>query len=258
MRWIKASWTKFIQETSSTFKPKNPLPRCVRLPTPLREHYRPDVNLSGSDLQGEVEVFNSINFWSSGLCWRPYKRPATAYGIVSAGDGTFRLLLLKRSLTQIKKKLYFLLSSQLQYFNQRLSCQQQHHGGVIMKELSSKAMQVISTVSIEVHQSNSLENHTSAEFSCRVQLATAEVRCFVYRFGDPYESRRRNKILLREFIAALERSAQVWKTRHKTLETYNHSRPRLKTWHSRSHHFPYTKYLIFTRANSFRKWENTS
>ena len=80
---------------------------------------------------------------------------------------------------------------------------------MIIKELSSKAMQVISTVSIEVHQSNSLENHTSAEFSCRVQLATAEVRCFVYRFGDPYESRRRNKILLSEFLAALERPAQV-------------------------------------------------
>ena len=85
MRWIKSSWTKFIQEPSSTFKTKNPLPRRVRLPTPLREHYRPDVNLSGSDLH-EVEIFNSINFWSSRLCWQAYKRPATAYGIVSAGD----------------------------------------------------------------------------------------------------------------------------------------------------------------------------
>ena len=46
---------------------------------------------------------------------------------------------------------------------------------------------------------------------CRVPLATAEVRCFVYRFGDPYESRRTNKILLSEFLAALERPAQAEK-----------------------------------------------
>ena len=183
MRWIKASWTKFIQEPSSNFKPKNPLPRRVRLPTPLREHYRPDVNLSGSDLH-EVEIFNSINFWSSRLCWQAYKRPATAYGIVSAGDRVHIVYYCSWGpphAPQIKKNMYFLLSSQLQYFNQRLSCQQQYHGGLIMKKPSSKAMQVIFTVSTEVHQSNSLENHTSAEFhlprqKCAVLFTASAIR----------------------------------------------------------------------------------
>ena len=33
-----------------------------------------------------------------------------------------------------------------------------------------------------------------------------------------------------------------------------------KTWHPRSHHFPATRWValsVFTRANSFGKWENT-
>ena len=42
----------------------------------------------------------------------------------------------------------------------------------------------------------------------------------VYRFGDLYECRRTNEILLRKFLAALERPAQMTNARHKTLETW--------------------------------------